>query len=63
MGVDLIKDPTIIQKAYNFTGKRVLQGITNMKTQLQGNLGPENFYTHRIYDPVDCIVKSYVVSK
>ena len=66
IGMDLIKNPTTIQKAYsqpNYPTKGSPQAIINVRDLLGGSLGPECFYPHLIYDPIDATIKDYMISK
>ena len=66
ISMDLVKNPTTIQKAYsqpNYPIKGSPQGIINIRDILGGSLGPECFYPHLIYDPVDRTIKDFMISK
>ena len=65
-GMDLLKDPRVISKAYdqpNYPTKGSPQGMTNIHNILGGSLAPSCFYTHQFYDPVEKSFRDFIVSK
>lgn len=66
IGFDLCKDPAKILKAYDddtgVTARFNLNLLARINRELQGDFRLEGFHHHAVYDPVEKVARSYLVS-
>lgn len=67
LGVDLVKNPRVIAKAYNdsqgITRDFNMNLLTRINRELGGNFDPECFGHYPIYNPVTGTARSFLISK
>lgn len=66
LGVDLKKDPVIIQNAYFNNEKEfpfLMNSIKRMNKDLKANFNVDKFYPHSYFDPVEGYVIGCLISK
>lgn len=66
IGLDMKKDPVMIQNAYFSNPEEfpfLLNSIKRINKELGGNFNVDNFYPHSYYNPHDGIVRGCLVSK
>ena len=67
LGLDLVKDPSLILKAYDdpqgITSDFNLNLINRINRELDGDFDPEGFVHWAVYDPLEQEARSYLISK